>query len=49
VQELLAAARRLYVDSTLRSRMSTNGREYAERTFAIGPIADEFEAILAGR
>lgn len=45
-------ARRLRTDPALRERMSAAGRDYAERHFEIGAIADRFERLLtraAGR
>jgi glycosyltransferase involved in cell wall biosynthesis len=46
VPGLVAAARRLHSDEAMRQRCGEAGRAYAERAFAIGPIADRFEAIL---
>jgi glycosyltransferase involved in cell wall biosynthesis len=40
------AARKLVRDSNLRLRLGKNARSYAERTFNISTIADEFESVL---
>ena len=42
----IAAAQRLRDDAALRATLGSNGRNYAERTFDIQRIADQFEAIL---
>jgi glycosyltransferase involved in cell wall biosynthesis len=44
----LAAARRLRDDPLLRAELGASGRAYAERTFDIRRITDEFEAVLTG-
>lgn len=44
----LAAARRLRHDAGERERLGRNARAYAERHFAIGRIADEFEQLMGG-
>jgi putative colanic acid biosynthesis glycosyltransferase WcaI len=44
----LAAARRLRDDARLRAELAANGRAYAEETFDISRITDEFEAVLTG-
>lgn len=44
----VAAARRLY-DPQLRAELGANGRAYAERTFDIGHITDQFERVMIGR
>ena len=46
VDDWLNAARELAGDEVLRARMARDGRDYAERTFDIRRIADEFEAVL---
>jgi hypothetical protein len=43
---LLAMASGLLADCSARARLGAQGRAYAERHFAIGPIADRFEAII---
>jgi glycosyltransferase involved in cell wall biosynthesis len=43
VSGFVRAARLLLEDGELRCRLSANAREYAERRFRIGPIADAFE------
>jgi colanic acid biosynthesis glycosyl transferase WcaI len=43
----LAAADRLLDSPEERARMGANARRYAESAFAIGPIADRFEDVLA--
>jgi len=48
IDAFAAAARRLLDDTELRSRMATNARAYAKRTFDIRAIGDEFEDILVG-
>jgi glycosyltransferase involved in cell wall biosynthesis len=40
------ACRRLLDDAARRHAMGANGRAYAERAFAVGPIADRFLALL---
>ena len=40
------AVMRLLSDATERQRLGTNARAYAERAFAIGPVAERFEGIL---
>lgn len=42
----LDSARRLLHDGALRERLGANARRYAERTFDIEGITDQFEAIL---
>ena len=42
----LRAAGELARDEQLRAALARNGRDYAERTFDIGRIADEFEAVI---
>ncbi len=42
----VASCRRLLDDAGQRQAMATNGRAYAERHFAIGPIAERFLALL---
>jgi glycosyltransferase involved in cell wall biosynthesis len=44
---LLRAADRLLESAEDRARMGANARRYAESVFAIGPIADRFEAIVS--
>jgi colanic acid biosynthesis glycosyl transferase WcaI len=46
VEGLVAGARRLLAEPELSARMGASAREYAEATFAIGPIADRFEEVL---
>jgi colanic acid biosynthesis glycosyl transferase WcaI len=46
--DFLAAAERLLSSPEERARMGANARRYAESAFAIGPIADRFEAVLRG-
>ena len=46
VDDWLRAARELARDEQLRATLARNGREYAERTFDITRIADQFEAVL---
>lgn len=43
---LAAAARRLIGDAARREECGRNARAFAKRQFAIGPIADRFEAVL---
>jgi glycosyltransferase involved in cell wall biosynthesis len=49
VAAFTSAARTLLEDEAMRQRFSDNGRRYAARAFAIEPIADRFERILAGQ
>jgi glycosyltransferase involved in cell wall biosynthesis len=42
--EFLAAAKRLHGESGLRARLGASGRRYAEATFEIEAVADQFEA-----
>jgi colanic acid biosynthesis glycosyl transferase WcaI len=44
---LVEGARRLLDDPELRTRLGAAGREFAERRFDIGTIADRFEEVLA--
>jgi len=44
---LVDSARQLLADDELRARLGAAGRLYAERTFAIGAIADRFDDVLA--
>jgi colanic acid biosynthesis glycosyl transferase WcaI len=44
---LVEGARRLLADDELRSRLGAAGRDYAERRFDIGAIADRFEQVLS--
>ncbi|MGE0153711.1 MAG: glycosyltransferase family 4 protein [Reyranellaceae bacterium] len=44
----LAAALELRREPARLAAMGARARDYAERTFAIGPIADRFEALISG-
>ena len=44
---LVKAVKPLLADQDIRVRMGRNGRNYALKTFDIGPITQKFEAILA--
>ena len=46
VGEFVEAAGRLLGDPARRAQMATNARRYAEKTFDINRIGDEFEAVL---
>ena len=46
-QALVEVVRRFHRDPTLRAELGARARDYAEKTFAIGPIADRFEEIIA--
>jgi glycosyltransferase involved in cell wall biosynthesis len=48
-EEFIAAAERLLSDSELRTRFGTSAREYAERTFAISTVADQFLEVFHGQ
>jgi glycosyltransferase involved in cell wall biosynthesis len=43
------AAQNLLANEPMRKRLGENGRRYAARSFAIGPIVDRFERVLTGR
>ncbi len=47
IEGFVAAALGMLGNRTTLTAMGPNGRAYAERAFAIGPIADRFEAIMA--
>lgn len=47
MEGFLSAADNLLTDRLKRIRMGQSARSYAEKTFAIGPITDAFEKILA--
>jgi colanic acid biosynthesis glycosyl transferase WcaI len=47
IEGFVAAALGMLANRTTLTAMGPNGRAYAERAFAIGPIADRFEAIMA--
>jgi glycosyltransferase involved in cell wall biosynthesis len=44
----LSAAVKLHGDAGLRAELGANGRRYAEETFDLMKIADQFEAVLTG-
>ncbi len=46
-KDFLEAGARLAADAALRERLGANARAYAEAHFAIEPITDRFEAVLA--
>lgn len=47
IEGFVAAATELHADETRGGEMGKNARAYAEKTFAIGPIAANFESILS--
>jgi colanic acid biosynthesis glycosyl transferase WcaI len=48
IGDFVAAARALRQEPERLSAMAANARAYAQRAFAIGPIADRFEALMGG-
>ena len=46
IEGFVAAAMKLRTGATSAGAMGLAGRNYAERAFAIGPIADRFEAVI---
>lgn len=46
IDGFVAAANTLLNDAALRAKMAANGRDYAERTFDIERIADQWERVL---
>lgn len=48
-EQFIEAAERLLAEPQLRSHYGANAREYAERTFAIGTVTDQFQEVLKGR
>jgi glycosyltransferase involved in cell wall biosynthesis len=48
-QKFIAAAEELLSDEQLRARFGANAREYAERTFAIDRVADQFLQVFHGK
>jgi colanic acid biosynthesis glycosyl transferase WcaI len=45
----MAGARRLFEDAPYRRQLGANGRVYAEQTFNLDHITDQFERVLAPR
>jgi glycosyltransferase involved in cell wall biosynthesis len=45
---LARSAQSLMADELMRQRLGANGRRYAARNFAIGPIVDRFEQVFSG-